>query len=97
MKINSIIHLFNFDSLMKNRLLTLFAAMLCTYNAWSQVFFEYNNINYRVDGTDEVTVISTNYLSANDTHYDIPETVSYEGKEYRVTKSENAHSAIIPT
>ena len=33
---------------MKNRLLTLFAAMLCTYNAWSQVFFEYNNINYRV-------------------------------------------------
>lgn len=60
--------------------------MLCTYNAWSQVFFEYNNINYRVDGTDEVTVISTNYLAAYDTHYDIPETVSYEGKEYRVTK-----------
>lgn len=49
---------------MKNRLLTLFAAMLCTYNAWSQVFFEYNNINYRVDGTDEVTVISTSYLAA---------------------------------
>lgn len=48
--------------------------------------FEYNNINYRVDGTDEVTVISTNYLAAYDTHYDIPETVSYEGKEYRVTK-----------
>ena len=28
LKINSIIHLFNFDSLMKNRLLTLFAAMI---------------------------------------------------------------------
>ena len=75
---------------MKNRLLTLFAAILCTYNAWSQVFFEYNNINYRVDGTDEVTVISTNYLAAYDTHYDIPETVSYEGKEYRVTKIGNS-------
>lgn len=90
MKINSIIHLFNFDSLMKNRLLTLFAAMLCTYNAWSQVFFEYNNINYRADGTDEVTAISTSYLAAYDTHYDIPETVSYEGKEYRVTKIGNS-------